>query len=522
MLKSIEFFKANFLAILVVLFYLLIGFLVIGDYGPIIDSEKNYKEGDANLDYLLYRKLDPQIILRQDHGALVFIISALLKRILSDKFHILDPIAARHSILIVLSAVFLFLLYLFVKKHWDSKTAILVAITFITFPYYFGHSFNNLKDVPLLIFFSLSIFSFVTWFYNKVNIRYLYSFFIFFGLALSVKINALLIPVILLIWLLFLKTNLIKLISDFRKEIAIGSFLVLFIVLLFYEPSFWGVDGKFKLINLWSNRMQNLIYHPQDKDFNLFSFTQVVYRTPFIILVFTFVGIAVLIKNLKKSSLNLLLLFWMFIPLIIPCLPYMTHYNGMRHYLVFIVPFLIVSGLGLKESSLALSTNFNLNEKLLRTLFSIFLVLGNLNALYVTHPYETTFFNALAGGLKGAQEKNIMDSNDYWLNSYKAAATWLNKYAKHNSNVFTLALVSPTIFPWVNILELSLKRDDIKVVHLTFIEKEELIPGNSYVLFVPFSYLIGHKSLLSNPLNYKVVHKIKSQDGEILTIYYKK
>ena len=123
------------------------------------------------------------------------ILSAITCYIFYQKLHLLDLISAHHIIIPILTAVFLYILFRFVKRYWGSFAGLVSVLTLITYPRFFGHSFNNIKDVPLIIFSSIAIMHFTEWFL-KHKIRYLYYGFIFLGFALAIRADAILVLVI--------------------------------------------------------------------------------------------------------------------------------------------------------------------------------------------------------------------------------------------------------------------------------------------------------------------------------------
>ena len=147
--------KANHIAILFIAAFLIASFFIINDYGAILDSQKNYHEGEVNLNYVLSGKIEQRDLRWQMHGAFSFMLADASRRLLCNRLNLLDPISARHVILPILSAFFMYPLFLFVRRHWGDWQGLMTIACFAMYPAIFGHTFNNLKDVPLLIFFSL-------------------------------------------------------------------------------------------------------------------------------------------------------------------------------------------------------------------------------------------------------------------------------------------------------------------------------------------------------------------------------
>jgi len=119
--------------------FLLASILIVDDYGMNIDSQKNFGEGEMNLNYILTGRVDQGVLQWQMHGAFIFIAAEAAKRILHDRFHLYDPTAARHIILPFLTAFFLGFLFYFVKRRWSAIQGFVVVGLLLTFPYFWGH-----------------------------------------------------------------------------------------------------------------------------------------------------------------------------------------------------------------------------------------------------------------------------------------------------------------------------------------------------------------------------------------------
>jgi len=65
------------------------------------------------------------------------------------------------------------------------------------------------------------------------------------------------------------------------------------------------------------------------------------------------------------------------------------------------------------------------------------------------HPYQTTYFNALVGGVAGADGRY---DTEYWLTSYREAIEWVNAHAAPRGDAVTTVVVAGDeyILPWVD------------------------------------------------------------------------
>ena len=74
----------------------------------------------------------------------------------------------------------------------------------------------------------------------------------------------------------------------------------------------------------------------------------------------------------------MLLLIWMLIPIILPCLPYIFHYHSsLRLFLVFVVPFSILSVIGLMRLAKILAKYLKLSEVILMTILGVMMIGSN-------------------------------------------------------------------------------------------------------------------------------------------------
>ena len=160
-------------------------------------------------------------------------------------------------------------------------------------------------------------------------------------------------------------------------------------------------------------------------------------------------------------------------------------------------------------------------EAILSSALLLLLLGNNLAANISVHPYQTVFFNRLAGGLHGAQKKQIGTCWDYWLNSYGAAGKWLDQKAAPKA---TVAMLYPSrTLPGFNtdLLRYSLTRKDLRVFRTDWVPSDLSRVHNTYFLFVPIKNPARIKALFENGKVFQKVFEVRRQGGEILTIYYK-
>lgn len=529
--KTKEFVGRHFFFILS-LGYLLLAFKLLPDYGIGFDSPKNFDEGRIHLNYLLTGHTPPQdqfVLAYQIHGSFFFMVSDLFKRILGDSLGWLDPVSARHFFLPILVFFFINLFYEFLRKRTDLHTALLTCALLLTTPRFWGYMFQNIKDIPLFVCFSISLFSFYEWHASGFRkLRYLYGTFLAVGLALLSKLYACLVPAILILWLVVLVFRPAHL-ADPKLQAEsnpwtsrnlfhalLGFALVLILLALFFMPAFYGVKEKVIFWRIKSRVVRNLMEYG-NQGWSVFPWIQVFYITPILTLVLAVVGLIKTLLQKPLSPLFALFLTWFFVVMIVACTSLFPVYNGIRLFMVFLIPFCFFAASGVTYAAELLKKISSLNKTLGLWILGMGLILTQVGGIVRTHPYEALFFNRLAGGLKGAQEKHIPDAADYWLTSYREAVRWINRNAPPNAFVWL-----PSSDGFFMIQHYPLRKD----LKYNFVRKTPL-PGNSF-LIMTFGETCWinvttqmQKNIQLETNGMTQTYEIKRQGGEILTIYYK-
>jgi len=582
--------KIYFLALIPMLLYLISSFFIVKDYGIMIDDPEQFGVGHKNLHYYLTGHLNYQneipkiknhpnfynyIVKTRPHHVWPFtpVLSAITCSIFFQKLKILSTVPAHHIAIPILAVLFFLLFFLFLKRHWSSFIAFAAMLILMTYPRFFGHSLSNIKDLPEVLFFSLTIMYFADWFLSQ-KIKYLYLSFIFWGIALATKADAIFIIPILGLWLLpslctsLMKDSSIKLRT--LMHFAIGFFITFLIIFINY-PSLqpWYYKNKYEFLINAPKFIYNLARYMMgigsdiDSTWNLYAPNQIFYTTPTLMLLFFILGF--LYTLLKRNQLHTLLLIWLLLPVARHCLPKVNHYDGLRHFMVFIVPFVIIISIGIDKfakfltqkiipvicsylypkQDLEIREHMNmdaghskstLNNNSIAIIILLFVLIPNIYSLIALHPYQTTFYNKITGGLKGAQKKDIPFSSDYWLNSNLKIGRWLNKNAHQNANIHGPYLDFYINRPDLKIIDLygpsvqeAIKQRNLNDVrHNVKIDAKETIPSNTYIAIIPRRwYRLDQKIPLINELipeinELDIVYKIKRQGGVIAMIYHKK
>ncbi|OGG30912.1 hypothetical protein A3I51_04905 [Candidatus Gottesmanbacteria bacterium RIFCSPLOWO2_02_FULL_38_8] len=343
--------------------------------------------------------------------------------------------------------------YFFLLEAFNFPIALLGSLILALNPTYIGYLHNNMKDIPNAFAFALSIWLF--WRLVKFrNVSSLLFASLAFAFAFNVKINSVFIPVICGLYYLLViartpmsnrgawqsRANARKQVARFLDFARNDRIILLYFVLaplfalLVWWP-FWS-DPLGKLMELPKFYSLNTYNMPVlffgniiRSGINIPPFYPYIYlaiTTPLPILITAIIGIifSTGFAILKKYN-YLLLLLWFFMPLVRYLDPKTGAIDGVRHFMEVLYPFSFFAGVG----SLLILRRFNKNYRLIIA-FILFTVLLIDNIKF--HPYQTSFFNSLIGGVSGANGKFDID---FWGTPQKEAVLWLNNNAPYKSYI---------------------------------------------------------------------------------------
>jgi hypothetical protein len=135
-------------------------------------------------------------------------------------------------------------------------------------------------------------------------------------------------------------------------------------------------------------------------------------------------GLAVLIWKLlrasRRSSPIGLLALWIAVPTTALVLRILPAY-GIRHLIFLFPPLFVLAGLGIEVVMRRLRPTWA------RALAFIAVILPGVLGIVRLHPYESIYFNALGGGVSGADGKYELDR---WCLSYREATEAVNRLAQ--------------------------------------------------------------------------------------------
>ncbi|MFC1625832.1 ArnT family glycosyltransferase [Patescibacteria group bacterium] len=447
--------------------FFIAGFITLKDYGVSWDEAVHFSRGQIYLNYFLTgekeynqqptRKSFYQF--EQHTGEYFFkdnvghppvngILATISNYIFYQKLGILSDIDSYHLFNILVSSILVFITVAFMLRTFGTFPAVISFLALSTYPLFWSESHFNIKDPALSAFFAGTIWTFYESFTRR-SCKWLIACFVFLFLALGTKFNILFLPLIIIPWmvLVFRQRNLgiKKYIRSFSKKyllvLLVGPIFVI-LALTASWPYLWEnwPKGFLGVLNYYKQIGTSFSYQPGSfyfLGFNTFPIQWVLFTTPPLVLLLSFLGIvsAWIHKN-KFNKVSILWLLWLIVPIVRVSVPGAVIYGGVRQIMEFIPALAILAGLGAWQISKWLKVA---PVKLLLTLAFIWPVF----ILVKLHPNENVYFNSFIGGLSGAKERNFPSWGNSYGNTYFSGIKWLNKNAEQNAKVSLIQGIAP-------------------------------------------------------------------------------
>ncbi len=315
----------------------------------------------------------------------------------------------------VLYGLTLVMLYLLARLHCGRLTARIAVVAYFFMPRIFGHAHFALTETPMIFLTVLVVYAFLRglesrWWAILTGV--------FFGLALSTKINGAFLPLIVLPWAFLFHRR--RSVYNVYSMIFIGP-----VVMFLSWPWMWDqalthlaqyvywISTHSQIGVLFLGKIYNDTTEPVPWHYPL---TIIALTIPLVPLILSVLGLARTLRDPQRQSVGFLFLWAALLPCLIPIVLGSPKYDGERLF-VPAFPFLaILAGIGggvlvriagyfdrkastVSHASLAFLTVLGL------------VVVNGVWAFHSVKPYYLTYFNELAGGRKRAFTRFEMT---YW------------------------------------------------------------------------------------------------------------
>ena len=473
------------------------------------------------------RKILPiSLSVEKDHGVSpYYIIAPFLLLFQNDASTVIQ---IQHYYNFLLFFVCVIALYFLAKKITKSRlVGIILASILYSTPRFFAEAHYNNKDILLFAMFVISItcgYQFIE--KSKVSTMVLFSFSA--AICANIKIVGIL-PFGIVLFIYMVQIFIDK--QEQKRRIVLGV-LSLFLFLGFLialTPAMWSgwLDyGKYLLNNAahfsrWDNWLLfdgNMYRQSVTGIPRRYILVEYLITTPIYILALSVAGTIWLaidfIKNPKefiksKGNCFCFLLIAMGISFFVyAVLSHMVVYNGWRHlYFTYIASLCAILFLAKKIYNTKIR-KVQIGMLLLVSVCILFSVVGEIK----NHPYQYTYFNALAG-------KNISERYeiDYWCVSTYNALMELDAIEKGDD----ITITSLEYVTWTQ-LKSTLKIVPLDYSNIVVEDREDGWVNAEYILDNPMysnMYYSGEYEYIRE--NYKLVVELKAYGNDILRIYEK-
>ena len=417
-------------------------------------------------------------------------LAAATSELLSRRLGWLDPYDGYHALNLWLAVVFLFAFHRFLARHFGGFVAALAPPLLFLCPRIVCDLMANIKDFPSMVLFSLVLMAFLAAF-EAGSFAGVLGAGVLWGLAIGAKSNGLFVAPI--VGLLLLAGGVP---APWRRPsralLAIAAAGVLGVAtLVLVWPYTWDAPAH----RLWEHLLflaqRGELTRPESVAPPL---ANLLYTTPIPFLALVALGLWPLAERVRRRErASLLIALWIAVVAGRLFLPGAVNFDGVRHFLELFPPLAAVAALG---AAWAVGLAVRLRVPSARAAFRAVVVALPLVSMAVTlwrtHPLEIAYWNALIGGLGGAQQRHMAQAGDYWGASYRLGLDWLDANATPGSALavalaqHTVRLVAPErLRPDIELLSVPASSGAQARAQAVAWLREQARGRDVYVMFVP-------------------------------------
>ena len=422
----------------------------VGDYGITYDEAVYFRAGVSYGQWLKnpsWSAIDSHWSINHEHPPLLKVLGGLTHSLFHDALPVLSHLSAFRLASLIFVFLGAYFTFLFAAEFMSRSLAFLSAAFFLLLPRVFFHAQLGAMDYPLACLWLAVIYA--SW-RGMEHTGWTWAASFFLGLALLTKANAFLlyIPVLGLWAVSFLGSRSGNPrpgeIAGVRKSRS--PFLSLGILILVPPAMFIGLWPW-----IWPDPISRIAefvaFHWRHPLVFVYYLGQQVPLAPWhypFVLTFLTVPLAVLVPLgaglfsilLRPDRVRVYLLFNFLFPLLLIANPPVPKYDGVRLFLPAF-PFLgIIAGIGVRH--LTLWAGRIRGGKWVLPVYLLLFSLTVYSSLVRIHPYQSSYYNELVGGIDGAVKRGF--EAEFWGNATRAVLPWLNAHPGHTYWVYLVDL----------------------------------------------------------------------------------
>ena len=452
------------------------------DYGITSDEPGHVAYGEAIINWYASGFQDQAVFESKNtwlYGGLFDFGVAMVSRVLP-----LDTYEARHFCNAMVGLLGVVAAYQLGALLGGPRAGFLAALFLVLMPRYYGHAFNNPKDIPVAVTYLWGVYYVIrcVMAYPVLSRALMIKTGVTIGAALAIRVGGLLLVFYLGVFLVLAWWRLRD--RTWSSFLLLGKWLFVMgaiaygVTFLFWPylqvhpiTGFWDAIKMFGAFPEIHFTFFEGIYIGSNEIPWYYAPKWLLLTLPEYILVGVFLAVGlVLVKRCFKMP-YLILLVSAFFPVIYAVVKQMPLYDGIRHLLFVMPPLAVVVALGV---------NYLLQsqrEIAWITLFGVCVcVLFGLRNLIVLHPNQYVYFNHVFAG--GVAKASLRYDTDYWENSYQQGVDWVaaqpavgkRRIRTHYEHV--RFMLDPNLFEWVHLSE-----DADYYLAITRYDRHKLIPG---------------------------------------------
>ena len=418
-----------------------VALIFFDDFGLTWDTSAHIEYGERTLDYyqsgFSYARSFESGNIRDKGPGFVFL-SAFLHWLFE-----LEPLRIWHLLISLCAILTLPPMAGIGKLFGNQRVAFFAVLALLLMPRFIGHSFTNPIDTPFACAVCWSMFAMLRFFHNhrfsKLDLGFCA---LTIGLALSIRPGGMFLffymVAIGLLWL-FQKSssghdNVLSKVFYLGLRITI-VFVLAWIVMI----SFWPYAHQNPILNpiraVGIARNFNTVYPVLFRG-NIFMSDHLpwyymiwflVISTPLNILFLIVIGfISGITEQLRswRSSRSLMIFgvqIWILFPILYFIVFTPNVYDGIRHVLFILPGLALFAGLGADYLFQQMRKYIG---RIITAMATTTILVLSIGAIFTMHPYQTSYFNVLAGAPNTLHNRY---ETDYWVSSYREGAEWINQ-----------------------------------------------------------------------------------------------
>lgn len=452
------------------------------DYGITSDEPGHVAYGEAIVNWYASGFQDQTIFESKNtwlYGGLFDFGVAVVSHVLP-----LDTYAVRHLCNALVGLLGVVAAYLLGALLGGPRAGFWAALFLVLMPRYYGHAFNNPKDIPVAVTYLWGIYYVIRCVrvYPILSRGLIVKTGLAIGAALAIRVGGLLLIFYLGVFLLFAWWQLrVHTWSSFlllMKGLCAIGVIAYGVAFLFWPylqvhpiTGFWDAIQMFGAFPEIHFTFFEGIYIGSNEIPWYYAPKWLLLTLPEYVLVGVVLTVGMALAKRRFKMPYLILLVGAFFPVMYAVVKQMPLYDGIRHLLFVMPPMAVIAALGVND---LLQTQ----KKIAWITFGCVCVciLFALRNLVVLHPNQYVYFNHLLAG--GVAEASLRYDTDYWENSYQQGVAWVGaqpsvgKRRIRTHYEHARLMLDPSLFEWVHVSE-----DADYYLAITRYDRHKLIPG---------------------------------------------